>query len=577
VEILNDKQKAENLVKAAPPLTSDELDAINANFRAFIFRRSKTRELWTTCCGRHETVPEEDYSDSVYNILAADHHREYEYVPSGWGPGSHSHKRLGDLFQEHCPYCGTLAYVKELGRTGKRDNLAEYGLVVIIRWYRRALWVRAYYVNKKYGNPDTLTAKPGWSLHKVYRFKPGEAISTERNHWFTDEFDYISRITKKPKKLPLRISEPFSSSNWGNTWYSMMGVEEIEKSPFKYCEYKRYINDYGSAMRFLSVCCIFPRQVEMLMKTGMVEVVRDLVNGRRWNAAAFKWEEENPLTSFDLDRNEMKSYLETDKNPDSLACYKQFRRLNIKCEVADLDTILGFHHSKIKTALKLLKEWKIEPARWVSYIKSSVKKKMSDHQIVGYWLDYLDAARKLGYDLENPLVRMPKDLVRKHDEVTQTVNAILAAEQEKKDRREAKRLAAVVAKRCSKYEFRLDGYFVKVPLTAAEVIAEGKALKHCVGGYADRHMKGVLTIIFLRSTAEPDKPLATIEMTGNTMNQIHGYANDGNKTLKPRDEYASFLGPWLAWIKAGSKRDEDGNPILPKGLKAIIEKLAKAG
>ena len=36
------------------------------------------------------------------------------------------------------------------------------------------------------------------------------------------------------------------------------------------------------------------------------------------------------------------------------------------------------------------------------------------------------------------------------------------------------------------------------PVTTAAIKREGRVLDHCVGGYADRHMKGVTTILFLR-------------------------------------------------------------------------------
>lgn len=46
---------------------------------------------------------------------------------------------------------------------------------------------------------------------------------------------------------------------------------------------------------------------------------------------------------------------------------------------------------------------------------------------------------------------------------------------------------------------------------------------------------------------------------------IHGYHND---TLpgspKPREVHKAFLDAWLRWLRAGSKRNEDGTPKLTK-------------
>ena len=78
-------------------------------------------------------------------------------------------------------------------------------------------------------------------------------------------------------------------------------------------------------------------------------------------------------------------------------------------------------------------------------------------------------------------------------------------------------------------------------------------------------MSGVCTILFLRRADEPHTPYITIEMDGNKIRQIHGYHND---TLagspKPREVHKDFLDAWLRWLRAGSKRNEDGTPKLPK-------------
>ena len=57
---MTEQEKAERLAKSAPPLRDGELEAINALFPTYIFRRSCTEEIWTTCCHEHTTVGTED-------------------------------------------------------------------------------------------------------------------------------------------------------------------------------------------------------------------------------------------------------------------------------------------------------------------------------------------------------------------------------------------------------------------------------------------------------------------------------------------------------------------------------------
>lgn len=99
---------------------------------------------------------------------------------------------------------------------------------------------------------------------------------------------------------------------------------------------------------------------------------------------------------------------------------------------------------------------------------------------------------------------------------------------------------------------------------------EGQVLGHCVGGYAERHLNGVTTILFLRRSARPDEPYVTIEMDGNQIRQIHGYKNEREPCaanpgmVNPRALHRKFLAVWLKWLRDGSKRNEDGTPKLPK-------------
>ena len=97
-----------------------------------------------------------------------------------------------------------------------------------------------------------------------------------------------------------------------------------------------------------------------------------------------------------------------------------------------------------------------------------------------------------------------------------------------------------------------------VPHTVADIIREGKLQRHCVGGYAARHMDGKLTICFLRKTDEPETPLYTIEMHDKHLTQVQG---EGNRTpLTP--EAKIFFDRWLKWVKGGSRRNKKGEPII---------------
>ena len=114
-----------------------------------------------------------------------------------------------------------------------------------------------------------------------------------------------------------------------------------------------------------------------------------------------------------------------------------------------------------------------------------------------------------------------------------------------------------------KYTFAMDGFIIRPAETPEEIRQEGKTLCHCVGGYAERHMAGKTTILFLRREDAPEEPLATIEMSGDRLVQIHGYRNDVGET-PAKDTYAELLGVWLDWLRRGSPRRKDGTPSIKR-------------
>ena len=167
------------------------------------------------------------------------------------------------------------------------------------------------------------------------------------------------------------------------------------------------------------------------------------------------------------------------------------------------------------------------------------------------------------YDLENREVSTPKHLTVAHDRAAE----LLQTENDRAlNQRYQRRRYPTLRK---KYEMEYAGILVRPPKSSMEIITEGKALEHCVGGYAKRHVEGQTVILFLRRAEDPEQPLVTIEMEkdGKTIRQIHGWHNE-RKTVNgayppsPRETYAEFLDVWLEWLAKDSPRTSTGKPII---------------
>lgn len=78
---MDEKKRTEQLARLAPQLTDAERRQINGLFPAYIFRRRRTGEVWTSCCGVHKCIVYCE-NDRQWQVLEADHAPQPQYR---WG------------------------------------------------------------------------------------------------------------------------------------------------------------------------------------------------------------------------------------------------------------------------------------------------------------------------------------------------------------------------------------------------------------------------------------------------------------------------------------------------------------
>ena len=167
------------------------------------------------------------------------------------------------------------------------------------------------------------------------------------------------------------------------------------------------------------------------------------------------------------------------------------------------------------------KQLKISAEKALAYC---LKQSNGRTNIIGDWLDYLGEAKKIGLDLTRETNYFPKDLYTMKSNISQQIKYLHDKEIEEK-------MKAMIAARNELFSWKSKTYFIRPAESAEELVAEGKALHHCVGGYAERHAKGETTILFIRKNENPDTPFVTMEVQKNGKGewyvvQIHGYMND---------------------------------------------------
>jgi len=139
------------------------------------------------------------------------------------------------------------------------------------------------------------------------------------------------------------------------------------------------------------------------------------------------------------------------------------------------------------------------------------------HQTLSTWVDNIKLCINLEMDLTQELVLFPRDLHKTHQNLIKQVKV-------KDDLALSARIAERV-KSLGHFRFKYAGLFIRPAESTAELIAEGKALHHCVGTYAERYAKGETAILLIRKAAAPEEPFYTIEIRNGDVTQARGLRN----------------------------------------------------
>lgn len=471
-----------------------------------------------------------------------------------------------------CPRCGSKATWAVVGRY-------SYQMSTLCSWIKTAIaypaeaggiYIIAGEASQRFswGN---LAGEIDWTPWKIYYFRRGTVMmaSLRRIHNCAYPFDTEIYIIYEE-----RVKDPFAPNMMGCCDYAgdynIIGLAEaLEASDFKYCQIMPfYEQQYGACLgeldtarwmvKYLAWYALHP-SIEMAVKFGLREAVEDLIVSGAENKRLLNWDANTPAGFLRMDKQEAKQYLAAGLDFGELKLWRTyFKALSPK---AFADIVITVGKGNIQRLADCAKTAGVTVPKAAKYIAArSASVGDAGHQC-GLWKDYLSMAAKLGYDLSDITVAMPKDLAARHDAAAETLEYQENAEKAKKYKARYKKLQ-------KRYAFELGGLRVVIPKTEQEIINEGKTLHHCVGGYAARHMDGKTTILFLRKERTPGRSFLTIELYDDArgkmhIRQIHGYRNEGyGAKVSMRDKYAWFLDPWLEWVNAGSKRDKAGKPVM---------------
>lgn len=280
--------------------------------------------------------------------------------------------------------------------------------------------------------------------------------------------------------------------------------------------------------------------MENLMSSGLIKILDDLAMGYKAESRLIDRKQTSPakmlgLTKLELDRarNEKWGLLE-------LGAYKWLRDRALP---VDVDEVRHWAYSrtdgKMAEVIAACAGDKAGEKMLYQYIKRQARRYgRQDTWVASIYVDYIQFAKKLGYNMDDLQNRYPPKLKEMHDRMSEQV-------QQQKDSGLNNGIAKVAAA-LERFAWEKNGLFIRPARTAAELRNEGKLLHHCVGTYAKSYAEGRTALFFIRRAEQPEIPYYTLELNEKNMTVVQ---NHGDHNAPQTPEIKAFEQKWLAWAK----------------------------
>jgi DNA-directed RNA polymerase subunit RPC12/RpoP len=414
-----------------------------------------------------------------------------------------------------CPKCRSKVMVRSggMGRKYMIDN-------VYFVYYEKSikdpnvLVARGIQAQRDY-RFDYHRVKTHYFLRAMYIYDSVKGESTMLEHSF-----YGNDFEKKSSVFSL--AGPYEQRGC-RTCYSRGSIESsVKDTPFKYSTWDSYY--CADMVKFFELYTKYPN-IEYLTKEGCKGLVQDKLDNFPTHRS-INWKGKSIFKILKIDKQEL-TLIKAKKINLAFSFLKVFHdakkhnwNLTIEETISIAENYLHCYDSllnalKYSSMRKLLKYFS---KQFLDHNRDEKEIHYYDRSsVLTAFRDYLRDCTLLEMDTSRDQVIFPKNLYIAHQN---TIKQIKMQKNEKLDVLIKNRV-----KLLEKYIFECNGLIIRPAESSSELIKEGVALSHCVGGYADRHAKGETNIFLIRKTSEPDNPYYTMEIKKNIIVQVRGKNN----------------------------------------------------
>lgn len=355
----------------------------------------------------------------------------------------------------------------------------------------------------------------------------------------------------------------FTSSQFN---FEVVNMHDVFKLP--YCGYlKTLIVDTATVYRVASA--MKHPEIEQLANMGMSKIAERLYRNEHF-AEIEKFifgkpnKKKNILAKYNVNKKQLE-YLNADMSKDhsgySYYNYSYCGISNIK-EFMQIDNVSSLDYDTFVKYYKFVSSLDWNARRHIAEIPEDIRQKVisrlcnmhSKHDsATRVFFDTVQTYRWINVEnrpnVDVYSIKSYEELVRLHDTCVELKRLQDEEYRRMRDMQEAERHALLEKKMAKldeerrKMNYSDADFTIRLPEKLSEIVNEGSALRHCVGGYTDNHAQGHTTIMFLRRNDDPTTSFYTIEIRNdNTIAQIHGF---GNKWLGNDPEAIPTVMRWL--------------------------------
>ena len=436
-----------------------------------------------------------------------------------------------------CPKCRQKVIAKAQGKRAACHEDRET-CQVIRQISPHELVVRIYKLYWSYAKGRDTARKYAYEVMRIFVRSDDGKKATIEPYYYDSGYDSVTRWRHGYHPGALFGMECFISEETGTVY--LPGLEKALKgTAWEYCALRQFYERTAIPMQvshYLKMYLQHPLLIERLTKVGFENIVADVVY-RHGFSDALDEEQTKTHRILRVEKQDVSVLREQKTGVSLLKKYQAYVAIHLRGRTELFQWQLHNEVSEIPTDIfqymTAEKFMRYIDAQFPIYCETRpAYRDPTIETLVITYVDYLHMCRRQAYDMKDKSVLFPKNCAAAHDREAERIQKI-------NDAQKNRAFGIAYAGFARKAALSNEELQIVCPKRANELVAEGRALHHCVGSYIDRVAEGRCLIVFVRRVEEPKKPYVTVEVRDGKIAQIHGDHNSD-----PTEEVKKFVDLW---------------------------------